>query len=199
MITPKKQFCIASSKCMVAGYDKKTKIVKFYFARFDSVDSYGRIPSKTAFNRTIKNNAKKWSWLREHTNNDVIGKVLEAGTDGKGAWVRAQILDTSAGRDASILYDEGVYIYHSFGYYIIASHFDTINGKQVEVVDEAKVVEVSTVLDPANLNATIISLNKSQVEVLTPDASPAPVTGSPDDKDMTSKDKEDIINFIKEF
>jgi len=130
--------------------------VKFYFSRTDSPDHHGRRMNKNAFNRSFNNNLDQIYHLRMHNQSDVIGKVIEFGTDNSGAWVVSKLSQNTAGRDSLILYNEGIYKYHSFGWYLINSHKEG----DIQIVEEAKVIEVSTVLHPAHDGATTISLNK---------------------------------------
>jgi HK97 family phage prohead protease len=129
--------------------------VKFYFANFTKKDSHGRIMAPTAFNRTLKNNRDKIYHLLNHDDNQIVGKPVEFGTDDYGAWALSRLVNTEKGKETLQLYRDGVYKYASFGFYIKNSHDE--NG--TEVVDEAHVVEVSTVLYPANDMARTIDVN----------------------------------------
>ena len=135
--------------------DTKQGKVKFYFSRTETPDKFSRQMKKNAFNRSFNNNMDQIYHLRMHNQSDVIGKVIEYGTDETGAWVVSKLSQNTAGRDSLILYDEGIYKYHSMGFYLVNSHQEG----NIEIVEEAKVVEVSTVLHPAHDGATVISLN----------------------------------------
>jgi len=142
--------------------DVKTRKVKFYWASFDGKDRNGRVMLKNAFNRTIANNVDKVYHLKNHNENTILGKVIELGKDEKGAFAVSQLSNSTDGKNAIIHYDEGIYKYHSFGFYILNSHDEG----GVEMVDEAKVIEVSTVLHPAHDKATTISMNTYDPKVM---------------------------------
>ena len=143
--------------------DTSTGRVKFYYANFETPDRYGRQMHTNAFNRTTKNNLDKIYHLNNHNDLVPIGKPIEFGKDNKGAWVVSQLSKNSDGQKALTLYQEGVYKYHSFGFYIINSTFEG----DIEQVQEARIVEVSTVLYPAHTDATTISLNSEQNNIIT--------------------------------
>jgi len=135
--------------------DTDKKEVTFYFARFDSPDKRGRKMDSKAFNRSFKNNINQIYHLNNHNQEQPIGRIIAFGTDEKGAWVTSKLSDSTAGQDALIRYNEGIYKYHSFGFYIVNS----VSEGDTELVTEARVIEVSTVLQPAHNGATTISLN----------------------------------------
>ena len=191
----KKKLCNASKKCIVNDIETSGRKVKFYYAVFDDLDANGWIFNSKAFNRTI-NNEKDRPFLREHNNLEVVGKVIELGTDSKGAWAVTKIANTDRGNETLGLYEEGVYKYHSFSGYAIQSTKIT-NGT---LVKEASLEEVSVVLNPANINATIISIENAirngtltleQLEALVPDE---------DHNDSPVEESaEDLLTFIKNY
>jgi len=137
--------------------DTKKGIVSFYFADFNSVDTHGRRMNKTAFNRTLKNNFKRFAHLLNHDTNLMIGKPVEVGVDEKGAFMISQLSKNSAGRDALVMYEEGMITEHSFGFKIV----DSVQDGKVEVVNELQMFEASSVTWGANENTPTISLNSN--------------------------------------
>jgi len=138
--------------------DDSKGIVSFYFADFNSIDSNGRKMNKNAFNRTFNNNFKRFAHLLNHNPSNILGKPLEVGSDEKGAFMVSQLSKNSFGSDALILYREGVYNEHSFGFEIIGSEMD----KDIEIVNEVKMYEASTVTWGANEHTPTISLNQME-------------------------------------
>jgi len=136
--------------------DNKKGIVSFYFANFNSVDVYGRRMGSNSFNRTIKNNKDKILHFLQHNPEKIIGKPIEISTDNNGAFMVSKLSNTQLGRDTLILYEEGIYNQHSFGFIINKSHKEG----EVEVVDELKMFEASTVAFGANENTPTISVNQ---------------------------------------
>ena len=142
--------------------DNKKGIVSFYFADFNSVDAHGRRMDKNAFNRTFKNNQKRFAHLLNHDINIMIGKPLEVGTDEKGAFMVSQLSKNSHGKDALILYEEGIIKEHSFGFRIV----DSIEENGVEIVNELQMFEASSVTWGANPETPTISLNSNNEEII---------------------------------
>lgn len=136
--------------------DTKKGIVSFYFADFNSIDVNNRKMNRNAFNRTFNNNFKRFAHLLNHDPSKIIGKPLEVGTDTKGAYMISQLSKSTNGRDALILYEEGIFKEHSFGFQIL----DSVMEKNIEIVNEVKMFEASTVTWGANPNTETISLNK---------------------------------------
>jgi len=174
--------------------------VTFYFARFDSVDAYGRRMSEKAFNRTLNNNKDFIYHLLNHNEDTVIGKPIAFGTDSKGAWVTSKLANTEKGKETLELYREGIYKYASFGFYIMNTHEEN----DVEIVDEAKVIEVSTVLYPANKDATVIAVNKLLKEDISGQALLNKIDEvikllTPATEHSDSVETSDLINYINNF
>ncbi len=142
--------------------DTKKGIVSFYFADFNSVDTHGRRMDKNAFSRTIKNNFKRFAHLLNHDTNLMIGKPVEVGTDDKGAYMVSQLSKNTAGKDALIMYEEGIISEHSFGFRIV----DSVQDGEVEVVNELQMFEASSVTWGANEATPTISLNNNQEELI---------------------------------
>ena len=169
--------------------------VTFYFARFDSPDKRNRKMDSKAFNRSFKNNIDQIYHLNNHNEEAPIGRILAFGTDDKGAWVTSKLSNSTAGRDALIRYSEGIYKHHSFGFYITNSHTDG----DVEIVTEAKVVEVSTVLHPAHNGATTISLNGDNNILRRLESIEALLSAEKHQNSHESTDIADALKYIQEY
>ncbi len=139
--------------------DAQKGIVKFRWADFNSIDSQNRRMSPKAFNRTIKNNFKRIKHLQNHNPDRMIGKILELYTDDKGAVAVSQLSKNTAGQDMLMLYNEGIMSEHSFAFNILKSHDED----GVEVVDEARVWEVSSVTWGSNENTPTLNVNSEQL------------------------------------
>jgi len=190
-----RQLEYAEGVLVTNSIDEEARTVKFYYARFDSPDARGRIMHKNAFNRTITNNLDKIYHLNSHNEELPIGKPIEFGSDAKGAWCKSRLSKNSDGEKALQLYKEGVYKYHSVGFYILNSEDKEGN----ELVTEARIAEVSTVLYPAHTGATLISLNTERDKRL--NSIEESVKALSLDKSHTDSQKEisDAIKFIQEY
>ena len=136
-------------------FDDKEGIVSFYYANYNSIDAHGRRMSKTAFNRTVKNNFNRIRHLQNHNPDVIVGKPIEFGSDENGAYVISKLAKNTAGRDLLALYNDEIVNEHSFLAEIIKSHKEG----DVEVVDEARLWEVSSVTWGANQYTPTIALN----------------------------------------
>jgi HK97 family phage prohead protease len=103
----------------VADVSKLDGIVVLYASAFGNKDAHGDIIMPGAYAKTIKEqgpggaNRIKHLWM--HWYEDIIGKPLELIEDDIGLRVVSSISKTDLGRDALILYDEGVITEHSVG------------------------------------------------------------------------------------
>ncbi len=187
--------------------DTKKGIVSFYFADFNSVDSHGRRMNANSFNRTFNNNFKRFAHLLNHDRNTIIGKPLEVGTDTKGAFMISQLSKSSAGSDALIQYQEGIYNEHSFGFLIK----DSVKDGKVEIVNELQMFEASTVTWGANSATPMISLNQvedllkrgdlsdkilEKLEFISNAIARLPVS---EHQPPQKSDVDEVMNFIKKY
>lgn len=168
-------------------------IVSFYFADFDSVDSQNRRMDKNAFNRTIKNNFKRFKHLMNHYG--AIGKPLEVGTDSKGAFMVSQLSRATVGVDALLMYQEGMITEHSFGFEILSSNQEN----KVEVVTELKMFEASS-LDTwgSNPNTPTISVNNNS-DNLVKEIQAISIVNTELLALLKNQDKTEIIKMLNDF
>ena len=144
----------------VADVDTGKRIVKAYFSIFGNVDLDGDVIQKGAFTKTISEwGPRGKDMVRHFLNHDKaglpVGKVLELGEDGKGAYFVSKIASTSIGNDIYALYKDGMIPGHSMGFLPIKSTSITSGNLFTEV----KLLEVSTVTNwPANPEAQTIEV-----------------------------------------
>ena len=180
----------------VEDFDEKKGIVKFRWADFNSVDDQNRRMGPTSMNRTIKNNFKRIRHLQNHNPNLIVGKVLELYTDKDGAVAVSQLSKNTAGHDMLTLYDEGIMTEHSFAFNILNSHDE--NG--VEVVDEARVWEVSSVTWGSNENTPTLTLNSNNNDlILTKLEEIARTLSEKNSSPPTDSEVKNTINFIQNY
>jgi len=127
-------------------------IVVLYAAAFGNMDSHGDIFMPGAFKKTIQeqgprgSNRIKMLWM--HWWDELLGVPLELEEDDVGLRVVSKVSKTQLGRDALILYDDGVITEHSVGISAVIREEDEVgNTAQIK---EARLWEYSPVTWGAN-------------------------------------------------
>jgi HK97 family phage prohead protease len=148
----------------IKDVDTEKRKVKAYFSIFDNVDLDGDIVRPSAFSKTFKERgpggADLIAHMKNHYSAQTPGRILELGTDEKGAWFVSQLSKTTLGNDTLIEYQEGIIKQHSFG-------FDIIQWKKNEDLKayeliELKLYEVSSLnFLGANPETSVLSISKS--------------------------------------
>lgn len=124
-----------------------------YAGVFRNKDSYGDVIEPGAFSKTIKENANRIKVLWQHDPWSPIGKPLHMEEDNHGLYVKAQVSQTSLGKDVITLLRDGVITEMSIGYSTIKDEWD--NEQQVRKLKELKLWEFSPVTFAANDQAII--------------------------------------------
>lgn len=134
--------------------------IKAYALAFGNVDRVGDIIMPGACDKFLASEeADRMALCWQHDRATVIGKITDKGVDDYGMWIEADILPTTAGKDAAILLKAGAVTQFSIGYQAVAYHYEKREDYEYEIriLDEIKVYEVSPVTVPANPKATIIT------------------------------------------
>lgn len=140
---------------------------------FGSVDSYGTAIKRGAFRKTLKERGDRIPVLWQHDPNYPIGVPTELKEDATGLRFNARISEgTEKGRETMALLRDGVPLGMSFGFETIKDraitdddeidltnapdYFKSKDGrKQVRIIEEVRLWEISAVTFPSNINATI--------------------------------------------
>ena len=157
----------------VADIDGRKRMVKFYYAGWDSVDLDGDIIRKGATLKSANERGPKGKGLIRHFVNHEfktnpgalpIGKLLDMGEDNTGAWAWTKMARTATGNDIYSLYEDGFINNHSFGFIPVPGKYkDTISGKEIF---EVKIFEVSTVTTlSANIDTPTIDVKQQNKAV----------------------------------
>ena len=106
--------------------DETKRIVKGYFASFNTLDSDYDVIRKGAFKKSIQENGpnsagnRRIAHLRNHDWDRQIGKILELYEDEKGLVFVSQLGRSTEGNDALLDYQDGILREHSIGFNYIA-------------------------------------------------------------------------------
>lgn len=97
--------------------DEKHLYIEAYGAYFGNVDSYGDVIKAGAFAAFLASeDAQRVKLCWQHNFDDVLGVITEMGEDERGLWFKATISNTTLGRDAATLIEDGALNEFSIGY-----------------------------------------------------------------------------------
>ena len=136
----------------IKDIDAKSMTVTGYWSKFGNVDYDDDIIASGAANKTIAERGPMGSneifFLNQHNWSQPHGKptVLEA--QEKGIYFESKIAPTSYGKDALVLYAEGIDVQHSIGFSTVKADYDQKTG--VRTIKEIKLYEGSNVTLGAN-------------------------------------------------
>ena len=136
----------------VKDIDMKSMTVTGYWSKFGNVDYDDDIIAMGAATKTIAERGPMGSneifFLNQHNWAQPHGKptVLEA--QEKGIYFESKVAPTSYGKDALVLYAEGIVVQHSIGFSTVKADYDQKTG--VRTIKEIKLYEGSNVTLGAN-------------------------------------------------
>ena len=131
--------------------------IEGYGAYFGNVDSYGDVIKAGAFSNFIasEDSARiKLCW--QHNFDDVIGVIEEMKEDERGLWFRARISNTTLGKDAATLIEDGALNEFSIGYGVKAAEYPDDRASGIDrILTDVYLYEISLVSRAANPKATL--------------------------------------------
>lgn len=136
----------------IKDIDAKSMTVTGYWSKFGNVDYDDDIIASGAASKTIAERGPMGSneifFLNQHNWSQPHGKpsVLEA--QEKGIYFESKVAPTSYGKDAIVLYQEGIVVQHSIGFSTVKADYDQKTG--VRTIKEIKLYEGSNVTLGAN-------------------------------------------------
>ena len=134
--------------------------IKAYALAFGNIDSWGDIIMPGACDEFLASDAAgRMALCWQHERQTVIGKITDKGVDDYGMWIEAEVLPTTAGKDAAILLKTGAVKEFSIGYRADRYHYEKREGYdyEIRILDAITVYEVSPVTIAANPAAIIVS------------------------------------------
>ena len=136
----------------IKDLDAKSMTVTGYWSKFGNVDYDDDIIAPNAATKSIMERGPMGSneifFLNQHNWSQPHGKPSVLIADEKGIYFESKIAPTSYGRDALILYAEGIVVQHSIGFSTVKSDYDNTTG--VRTIKEIKLYEGSNVTLGAN-------------------------------------------------
>ena len=141
--------------------------IKAYVLAFGNVDRVGDIILPGACDKFLESeDADRMAICWQHDRATVIGKITDKGVDDYGMWIEADILPTTAGKDAAILLKSGAVNQFSIGYKADKWRYESRSGYdyEIRVLEEITVFEASPVTVPANPKAVLVDAKEDAEE-----------------------------------
>jgi uncharacterized protein len=139
-------------KAEIKDMDSDRMTVTGYFASFGNMDYDDDIIMPGAATKTIAERGPMGSneifFLNQHNYAQPHGKPMILEAQERGIYFESKIAPTSYGRDAMILYAEGIVVQHSIGFSTIKSDYNQQTG--MRMIKEIKLYEGSNVTLGAN-------------------------------------------------
>lgn len=136
----------------IKDIDAKSMTVTGYWSKFGNVDYDDDIIAMGAATKTIAERGPMGSneifFLNQHNWSQPHGKPMVLEAQEKGIYFESKIAPTSYGKDALVLYAEGIVVQHSIGFSTVKADYDQKTG--VRTIKEIKLYEGSNVTLGAN-------------------------------------------------
>ena len=148
---------VVCSEVKVERADEKHLYIEGYGAYFGNVDSYGDVIKAGAFGPFLASeDARRVKFCWQHNFDDVLGVIEEMREDERGLVFRAKISNTSLGRDAATLIEDGALNEFSIGYGVKAAEYPDDRESGIErILTEIYLYEISLVSRAANPKAVL--------------------------------------------
>lgn len=147
----------------VKDIDREQRIVKGYFASFDTLDHDGDIFRHGAFAKSIRENGPEGTKRIKHLFNhwDAVGVLQELKEDEQGLAYVSKIGRHTMGDDVLKMYEDEIITEHSVGFQTVSEHKESAN-----IITEVKLWEGSC-LDKwgANMNTPVVKSMESVNEM----------------------------------
>lgn len=141
-------------------------VIEGWGAKYGNVDSYGDIMQPGSCTRTIKERGDRIAFCYQHDIYNPIGKIQLIEDKTEGLWLSVKV--SNAEDDIKTKIREGILCEMSIGYRTINAVPSVVDGKEVNILNEVMLYEVSLVTIAANPEAIITGLkSEQQKEALT--------------------------------
>jgi len=147
---------------LIKDVDVKARTVVAYASAFGNIDSDDDIIQEGSYQKTIQENGpggKNRVWhLFNHWLDHPIGKPFELKEDSTGLLFASKLPDTTKANDLLKLYESGFLTEHSVWIRIIKAINQTVDAREIRVIQEVALMEVSSVLWGANEQARTVEV-----------------------------------------
>lgn len=135
-------------------------VITGYGAFFNNIDSYGDVIEKQAFETTIMKRGERIAFCYQHDTWNPIGKILELREDDRGLYLKVQL--SEAEKDIQTKVREGILKELSIGYRVIKARNEVREGKEVRILEDIELFEISLVTIAANPLAVITGMKSEE-------------------------------------
>ena len=146
----------------IKDIDAKQRTIVAYASIFGNIDSDDDIIQSGAYTKTIQENGPKGKnrvWhLMNHDTYLPITKPFDLMEDGKGLMFYSKFPETTLGNDTLKLYEAGHLTEHSVWIRIVKAMDQVIDTKNIRLISEVMLMEVSSVLWGANEMAQTVAV-----------------------------------------
>ncbi|QNE38985.1 HK97 family phage prohead protease [Hymenobacter sp. NBH84] len=146
------KYQIKSIGAEIVDVDTTGNNVILYASKFGNEDSHGDIMAPSAYDKTIKENGpsgkNRIAHLWQHDTKEPIGKPVTMESDDYGLKIHSKISKTQRGKDALILYVDGVINEHSVGFFTMKDRINKDSGTRT--ILETHLLEYSSVTHGSN-------------------------------------------------
>ena len=176
--------------------------IKAYGCAFGNIDSWGDIIMPNALDAFMESkDADRMALCYQHDFATVIGKITSKGVDDYGMWIEADILPTTAGKDAAILLKAGAVKEFSIGYRADQYHYEKRDGYRddIRILDAITIYEVSPVTMAANPQAVLLDAKSDPAPAapqLETEPAPEPKIKNDNPKTDTTMEEKDIKTMV---
>lgn len=139
-----------------ASKDTDELIIEGYGAVKNNVDSSNEVITDGAFTKTLKEMGDRVAFCYQHDIRQPVGKIIEIFEDSKGLRIKVRISDSETSIKTKIR--EGILNEMSIGYVVMDAKAGQVSGKDVYLLTEIKLYEISLVTIAANKLALIDSV-----------------------------------------
>jgi len=168
--------------------DDKHLYIEGYGAYFGNIDSYGDIIKAGAFADFLASeDASRVKLCWQHNFDDIIGVITEMHEDERGLAFKAVISNTTLGRDAATLIEDGALNEFSIGYATRKAEYPENEPGVSRILTDLYIYEISLVSRAANPKATLESSERKGDETI----------NQPKTNEMEAKELQEQLDTMK--
>lgn len=146
-----------------SSFDEQKGTVEGYASKFGVIDQVNDVVMPGAFKKSLEGGAKSIRFLWQHDRSEPIGIFTELKEDANGLSFTAQFANTQRAQEARELMKMGAIDSFSIGYVPVKEEQGVQNGRNVNMLKEVRLFEISAVTFPCNTEAKLNAI-KSELD-----------------------------------
>lgn len=156
----KNQLLFKNFKIGEVKEDESGLIIEGWGAKYNNIDSYGDIMKPGSCTKTIQERGERIAFCYQHDIWNPIGKIQMIEDREEGLWLQVKL--SAAEKDIQTKVKEKILQEMSIGYRVINASPATVDGKDVQYLNEVMLYEISLVTVAANPLAVITGMKADQ-------------------------------------